>query len=110
MPELSIVAAPRSVVPSKTCSEETRLASLTVPVNVKVLSLVRPPPLMVAVTPVFVSIVGLIVKVGAGGGGGGGSGGGGGGGGGGGEAASEGSGGSTGGAVDGSKLICRIGG
>ncbi|BAV48109.1 Uncharacterized protein MLTONO_3206 [Mesorhizobium loti] len=60
-----IVAAPRSVLPSNTCTEATPLLSLTVPESASVLSLVRPPLLIVVVSPVLVPIVELIVSIGA---------------------------------------------
>src|SRR5207245_708674 len=59
-----IVAAPRSVLPSNTCTEATPLLSLTVPDSASVLSLVRPPLLIVVVSPVLVPIVELIVSIG----------------------------------------------
>src|SRR6266851_659539 len=51
-----IVAAPRSVAPSNTCTDD-RLASLTVPDNASVLSSVTPPLEIVVVAPVSVPIV-----------------------------------------------------
>src|SRR6266436_5072696 len=58
-----IVAAPRSVAPSNTCTDD-RLASLTVPDSASVLSLVTPPLEIVVVAPVSVPIVPLIVSLG----------------------------------------------
>ena len=58
-----IVAAPRSVAPSNTCTDD-RLASLTVPDSASVLSLVTPPLEIVVVAPLSVPIVLLIVSLG----------------------------------------------
>src|SRR6266404_4786300 len=58
-----IVAAPRSVAPSNTCTDD-RLASPTVPDSASVLSLVTPPLEIVVVAPVSVPIVLLIVSLG----------------------------------------------
>src|SRR6266436_1177039 len=57
------VAAPRSVTPSNTCTDD-RLASLTVPDSASVLSLVTPPLEIVGLAPVSVPIVLLIVSLG----------------------------------------------
>src|SRR6266436_771484 len=57
------VAAPRSVAPSNTCTDD-RFASLTVPDSASVLSLVTPPLEIVGVAPVSVPIVLLIVSLG----------------------------------------------
>src|SRR5207245_10898961 len=60
-----IVAAPRSVLPSNTCTEATPLLSLTVPDSASVLSLVRPPLLIVGVSPDSAQIVALLPSPGA---------------------------------------------
>ena len=59
------VAVPSKVAPSKTCTDDTPLASLTVPDSASVLSLVSPPLEIVVVEPVSVPIVPLIVSLGA---------------------------------------------
>ena len=61
----TIVAAPRSVAPSNTCTDDTPLASLTVPDSASVLSWVSPPLVIVVVEPLSVPIVELIVSLGA---------------------------------------------
>src|SRR5258708_38866639 len=58
-----IVAAPRSVAPSNTCTDD-RFASLTVPDSASLLSLVNPPLEIIVVAPVSVPIVLLIVSLG----------------------------------------------
>ena len=63
-PNPTNVAAPRSFKPSNTCTDATPLVSLTVPDSASVLSLVKPPLEIVAVSPVFVPIVLLIVSLG----------------------------------------------
>ena len=64
LPEASIVAAPKSVEPSNTRTDDTPSTSLTVPDRVSVSSFVRPPLVIVAVRPVVVPIVELIVSLG----------------------------------------------
>jgi hypothetical protein len=59
-----IEAGPRSVAPSKIWTEATPFVSLTVPDSTSVLSFVRPPLLIVDVSPVFVTIVELKVRMG----------------------------------------------
>ena len=61
---LLTVALPSRFAPSKTCTDDTPLASLTVPDSASVLSLVSPPLAIVVVAPVFVPIVLLIVSAG----------------------------------------------
>src|SRR5439155_280113 len=60
----AMVAAPRSVLPSNTCSDATPLRSLKVPDSASVLSLVSPPLLIVDVSPLLVPVVELIVSLG----------------------------------------------
>src|SRR5258706_103106 len=59
------VAVPSRFAPSKTCTDDTPLASLTVPDSASVLSVVSPPLAIVVVAPVSVPIVLLIVSAGA---------------------------------------------